>query len=372
MGLKYQEHQPSWIVMGYLTEGLPEELQEFPIDVFFSYSHAAFPGESNTELKRWSQKLAKDLREELLVSGLENPSFYLDESERKDESVDPTEELGNQLKEKASSAALLTLLMTPHYLRSVWCRREREWWRERNHPDPLSVGGRVFVSRVQPTVKADWPVELQDLPGIFFHNKDKLPELARPFTYRGSKSDLDQYNQALMKLSGGIVQRLKAVREVLDQRHEQWKHQQKVSADRGQILYLCGRQEAANEWERACERLQDRQFVVNPDRPQPLPRTGRLDVEYREQLLSSDGLLILGTEEGHAVDSDMVVIGRHYRNWAVSERGSPLPCAVFDTIGEPLQEERRLRNADNLGISWIDGTRPNWIDRLLGWLREIS
>ena len=41
--------------MGYLTEGLPEELQEFPIDVFFSYSHAAFSGESNPELKRWAQ-----------------------------------------------------------------------------------------------------------------------------------------------------------------------------------------------------------------------------------------------------------------------------------------------------------------------------
>src|SRR5215813_6158082 len=78
-------------VMGYLTEGLPKELQEFPIDVFFSYSHAVFPGESNTELKRWSQTLAKDLREELSLSGLANLSLYLDTSARTDESVDPTE-----------------------------------------------------------------------------------------------------------------------------------------------------------------------------------------------------------------------------------------------------------------------------------------
>ena len=112
--------------MGYPTKGLPEELQEYPIDVFFSYSHAAFEGRSNSELRRWSQKLAKDLREELSFSGVENLSLYLDESERKDESVDPTELLGSQLKEKVAGAALLALLMTPHYLRSEWCKRERE------------------------------------------------------------------------------------------------------------------------------------------------------------------------------------------------------------------------------------------------------
>jgi len=82
--------------MGYLTEGLPEELQEFPIDVFFSYSHAVFPGEGNTELKRWSQKLAKELRQDLSsVCGLVNLSLYLDESARTNESVDPTVDLGS-------------------------------------------------------------------------------------------------------------------------------------------------------------------------------------------------------------------------------------------------------------------------------------
>ena len=155
--------------MGYLTKDLPKELHDFPIDVFFSYSHGAFEGQSHSELKRWSQKLAEDLREELSFSGLENLSLYLDESERKDESVDPTEVLGSQLKEKASSAALLTLLMTPQYLRSEWCRWERAWWKERNHPDPLSVGGRVFVSRVYPTEEADWPddtIPVVYLPGV--------------------------------------------------------------------------------------------------------------------------------------------------------------------------------------------------------------
>ena len=300
--------------MGYLTKDLPKELHDFPIDVFFSYSHGAFEGQSHSELKRWSQKLAEDLREELSFSGLENLSLYLDESERKDESVDPTEVLGSQLKEKASSAALLTLLMTPQYLRSEWCRWERAWWKERNHPDPLSVGGRVFVSRVYPTEEADWPAELKGLLGYFFYDKDKPLEVARPFTYRGSDDDINQYKDALIRLSGKLVQRLKAVREILDHRHEEWKHQQKMTAASGQILYLYGRQEAVPAWQRTCKKLQDQQFVVNPDRPQPLPENGGLDAESRNQLRYSDGVLILGTEDGRTVDSDMVVIGHHYRN----------------------------------------------------------
>jgi hypothetical protein len=358
--------------MGYLTKGLPEALQEFSIDVFFSYSHAAFHGRSDSELKRWSQKLANDLREELLYLQFEDLRFFLDESEREDESVDPTEKLGDQLKEKAVSAALFALLLTPHYLRSEWCRLEREWWKNRNPADRLSVGGRVFVANVHPTDETDLPDELKSLPGYFFYDKNKPFELARPFTYRNSSEDLDQYNKALINLSGILAQRLKDIREVLDQRHKEWKHKRKVTAESGQVLYLCGRQDDACAWESACKRLQEQRFVVNPDSPQPLPENGGLDVEYRKQLLSSDGLLILGTEDGRAVDSDMVVVGRSYRNWAISKRDSPLPCAVFDTIGQPLKEERRLRNAENMRIAWIDGTRPDWSNQLLSWLREAS
>ena len=121
-----------------------------------------------------------------------------------------------------------------------------------------------------------------------------------------------------------------------------------------------------------CKKLQDQKFVVNPDSPQPLAKTGGLDAEYREQLLYSDGLLILGTEDGPTLDLDMAVIGRHYRQMAVDKRDSSLPCAVFDTVGQDLQEDRRLRNAANMGIAWIDETKSNWSDQLLDWLREAS
>jgi hypothetical protein len=54
--------------MGFLTKDLPPALCAYPIDVFVSYSHGTFAGRGNTKLKQWSQQLAEDLREELIVS----------------------------------------------------------------------------------------------------------------------------------------------------------------------------------------------------------------------------------------------------------------------------------------------------------------
>lgn len=356
--------------MGFLTKDLPQALQTFPIDVFLSYSHGAFSGKSSTRLKAWSQKLADDLREELLQLDLEDLSLFIDSSDREDEGVDRTARLAEQLKDRVEGAAVLVVLMSAPYLRSRWCSQERDWWMGHNSPDPLAVGGRVFVCRAQPTDELAWPEVLKGFFGYCFYDKDKRPDLARPFTYGGATGDLDEYLDTLVRLAGDIAQRLKAVRAVLDDRRRQWQQQQRAAAETGQILYLYGRREHAPSWTEACERLQDRRFVINPDRPESVSETGGLDPESRSQIALSDGLLILGTPDGRALDSDMVVVGRSYRHLAIASRRSPLPCAVFDTVGAELQDARRRSNAANLGIAWIDGTRDDWPEHITGWLRQ--
>jgi hypothetical protein len=99
--------------------------EPFQHDLFVSYSHGAFPGEHNSELKRWSQKFAKDLRAELAGHGeFAGISVFLDESDRPDENVDRTAQLTGLLGDRVANSALFTLLMTPHYLRSKWCSQE--------------------------------------------------------------------------------------------------------------------------------------------------------------------------------------------------------------------------------------------------------
>ncbi|MEM7024477.1 MAG: molecular chaperone Tir, partial [Pseudomonadota bacterium] len=81
--------------------------------------------------------------------------------------------------------------------------------------------------------------------------------------------------------------------------------------------------------------------------------------------------LLLGAEEGPAIDTDLIVIGRHYRREAVAA-GSPLPCAVVDMVGPPLRNERRLKNARNLGLHWIDSTTDGWSGQVRSWLRGLG
>ena len=173
-------------------------------------------------------------------------------------------------------------------------------------------------------------------------------------------------------LTGAIAQRLKSTRKVLEDRHREWEQQQKAQAHGGQVLYLYGRADFARDWNSACERLQQHAFVVCPAHPEPVATNGGLEQEARIQIAASDGLLILGTGNDRALDSDMIVVGRRYRHLAIAGRRATLPCAVFDTVGSRLQEDRRLLNARNLGISWIDGTREDWPQRLTGWLAESA
>ena len=182
--------------MSYLGE-------PFRHDLFVSYSHGAFEGKHDSDLKLWSQEFAEDLRAEIAgTTELEEICVFLDESERSDESVDRTADLPAHLQQQASESALLTVLMTPHCLRSDWCRQEREWWFEGQHSDTLTADGRVFVCRARPTDDKSWPSQLPAAVGYHCYDKNKEPDKARPYTWRGSERDFDDYNDLLVDLSG--------------------------------------------------------------------------------------------------------------------------------------------------------------------------
>jgi hypothetical protein len=168
-----------------------------------------------------------------------------------------------------------------------------------------------------------------------------------------------------------MMQRLRAIRAILDERRRREEQATKYAAANGQILFLHARPQAAPAWDQACDRLQEAGFSIVPDRPVPLAADGGLDPEYRTQLATSDGVLLLGTEDGPAIDTDIVVIGRNARHLAVASKPF-LPCAVLNAAGEPLRTPRRLRNARNLRMGWIDQAVDDWPVQVRSWLLEAS
>jgi hypothetical protein len=349
--------------------------EPFKHDLFVSYSHGAFKGQHDSDLKLWSQKFANGLRSELAGSGeFDEISVFLDEVDRSDENVDRTAELTGLLRERVRGSALFTLLMTPQYLKSKWCLQELDWWCKKHHPDTLGAGGRMFPCRVRPTEQTTWPEVIKDVVGYFCYDRNKPPDKARPFTYMGAPGDLDDYKDLLVDVAGDMMQRLRAIRSVLDERRRQEEHARRLieaNPEGGQVVFLHARPRAAATWEAACERLLGEKFSVFPDRPIPMAADGGLDPEYQTQITKSDAVLLLGTEDGPAIDTDIIVIGRNFRNLAAATKAF-LPCAILNMVGDPLKTDRRVRNASNLGMGWIDSTINDWPIRVRSWLVETS
>src|ERR1700730_11136968 len=96
--------------------------EPFKHDVFISYSHGAIEG-SASPLERWSQGFIRELESELRV----HPKFgrdlalFFDDDHRPEQGLDPMAGLTEQLRLRIGGAAILTVLMSDHYLSSKWC-----------------------------------------------------------------------------------------------------------------------------------------------------------------------------------------------------------------------------------------------------------
>jgi hypothetical protein len=354
--------------------GLP-----FNHDIFISYSHGN--GSGRGKLKLWSQGFARELEGELRAypkMGREL-CLFLDEHRRPSQGVDPMEPLTEQLREDIERSALLTVIMTPHYLESRWCGDERNWWIERQLEHALVTPGRVAVVHAWPT-PTPWPEALSDsrgkpLLGFPFHNEAEAEEHPQPFEWPEPKANSQgEFREALLRLTGWLKLKLEAVKEELEERRRREAEIAKLGATTGQAVYLYGRAEYRETWEVAYDQLIASGFGVFPGEPDAVERDPQKaqDTQRKrvEALGGCDALLLVGTQDGRALDADLAVVGRTDRQLARDRYNRLLPCAVLDVGGIGLP--RRKLNARNLDIDWIDARQDQWIPSLQRWLVEKS
>ena len=123
--------------------------EPFQHDLFVSYSHGDFAGERDSDLKNWSQAFASELEGELGAPRVRQSSDLSRPERTGRQSVDPGPPTCRASPGKRARVGLLIVLMSPHYLRSKWCGRERDWWRQTKH-GLVGTGGRIFTCRVRP------------------------------------------------------------------------------------------------------------------------------------------------------------------------------------------------------------------------------
>jgi hypothetical protein len=355
--------------------------EPFRHDLFVSYSHGDFDGSGQSNLKKWSQAFASELERDLK----ENPKFreltvFLDQHHRPSQSVDPLEALTQQLKDEIGAAGLLIILMSPHYLLSKWCGDERDWWLECQPGHGLATDGRVVVARIWPTNEA-WPSTLADdrshpLVGFTFYDREKAELRPQPYEWPDPTGAKGLFRDELLNMVGRIWQHLATFKEQLEEQRRRKAEADRLVAESGRVIYLHARKTHAGAWDRAGEALIQRGFVVVPGEPDPVerdPKRAREITERRVETMSGcDGLLLLGADDGWALDADLVVVGRQERQLARARSERLLPCAVLDTAGKAIATPRRIATARALDIGWIDTTEGMWTPKVGSWLVEAS
>jgi hypothetical protein len=172
-------------------------------DVFFSYAHGG-----DTKLRKWSLRIPDELRREILIS-LSLPSGV---EIFQDPDLNRAGKFADELEANARGAAVLFVILSPYYIKSDWCAKERKWFIE-----ALEEEGRdydvIFVARALPTERDDLPPELRDRLGYPFHDETKAKSnrlVVRPFGW--IKSTNDDLEAAILEVAGNIANRLQRIK----------------------------------------------------------------------------------------------------------------------------------------------------------------
>jgi hypothetical protein len=357
--------------------------QPFRHDIFVSYSHGDVLGDGQSLLKQWSQGFVRELELELQAFAElgEHIKVFHDQSPRPGQGVDPMAPLTESLKNDVAAAAILAVLMTPHYLRSQWCRQEREWWIEAQHGLDVPHQKRVAIARVWPTEETSWPKDFLDagshqLLGCTFFDKSKADVRPQPYSWPTVDKYSGPFRDALVELVGHIRLRLLELKRELDRRRALEAERARLTAPKGQVLYLHGRDVHAPIWEQVHGELENDGFTVFPVEPERVesdPRKIRKIRNERIEIMSGcDAVLLLGTDDLPALQADLTVIGRFDRHQAIARSSRSLPCGVVDTVGVVRQKPAWSRKARKLDVGWFDASVPPWTPQIQAWLNGVA
>ncbi|WP_166359552.1 toll/interleukin-1 receptor domain-containing protein [Pseudomonas akapageensis] len=353
----------------------------FAHDLFVSYSHGD-DGTGVGVLQPWSAAFVKVLEQELRFDRQlrKDLKIFLDKDHRPGQGVDPMSPLTKQLRSQISESALLVILMSPDYLASTWCAEERNWWCEQQKQLGLALDQRIAVVKIYPTEPEPWPPPLVDeygAPLVGFNFNASISGVIRPLGWLEAPGPFGlEFRQELLGIVGQLVPKLTALKARLDERLRSVAEASALAHAGGQTIYLHGRADQAQAWEKASLALTEKGYVVCPNNPDPVEDDPQKINEIREQrvetLCACDALMLLGTADGQALDADMVVIGKHDRQSARSRSNRLLPCGLLNTVGPAITTDERKANARIVQADWIDGTQANWPDQVQPWLLEKS
>jgi hypothetical protein len=336
----------------------------FEYDAFVSYSHGVRAGD-DAPLRDWTLELIRRLETDVRLVDAEFDDLHI----WRDEQIDPTIHLTDELRGKVSHSGILMIVMSPRYLSSAWCKDELDWFKQQIE-NRARDQGRVFVIRALPTLETSWPDFLRDtrghaLPGFQFH--DNL-DSSMPYGWRGAGTNRDGYVRELGRLQTAIIKRLRELRTNAARRDNGASPASAAAIAGPRRICLYARPEyaeASDEVKRVLSQdgIPAVNLVADPGRGiADFARESRARIE---SLKRCDALALLrGDADEHFVD-DLFEIGVDERERIEDARGTRLPCAVLDRSGLALPVDLA-----GFGIERFDLGRDDWRGNFRFWLNQ--
>lgn len=336
----------------------------FDYDVFVSYSHGVAPGVTQAPLRDWTLRLIDNLEADMRAASPDFDDLHI----WRDQQIDPTMQLSDELRGKVSYSGILMIVMSPKYLASAWCKDELEWFRQQVQ-NRARDQGRVFVVRALNTDEKAWPDFLRDnrghaMPGFKFYDK---PD-AMPFGWRGAGENSEAYVKALGGVQAVLIRRLRELRNSAQRRAGPELPKPAAAPAGAPTIYLHARPEHSstyNEVKGVLEQDGIRSLGLREGPGADMASWGRASDARIEAAKHCDALALVRADDSVNFIGDLIQVGTKERERIESARGAPLPCAVLDRSGQALPID-----VSGLGIERFDIGRDDWRGRFHGWLDQ--
>jgi hypothetical protein len=350
---------------GWVSKGMSFLSPYFEYDAFVSYSHGIRPGDADAPLRDWTLELIRRLEIDIRLVDTDFHDLHI----WRDEQIDPTIQLTDELRTKVSCSGILLVVMSPTYLTSTWCKDELDWFKQQIE-DRARDQGRLFVIRALNTDPTRWPDFLQDgrghpLPGFLFHGRQ---DSLMPYGWRGAGTHRDAYVQELGRLQTAVIRRLRELRANAERRSQMARPAVAVPAAGPRRIYLHARPEQAAVCDEVKRILSQDGIpalspIADPGRDiADFTRESRARIEAAKRC---DALALLRSADDERFIDDLLEIGIDERERIQNARGAPLPCAVLDRSGEILPID-----VSSFGIERFDLGSDDWRGKFHSWLGE--
>jgi len=367
----------------------------YAIDIFISYSHGdSGDGGPETYYKLWSRHFWKALDRQLRsYPDLTGIRTFFDDNKRQGGGLALFESIDPALKESVSRSAILLALISQQYLKSEYCTREREWWQAGQAE--LGHDGRRRLAPVimwgdPPAGTVNWVDALkgtgiENILSASFYDAEQARDRPHPYGWPAIGEEIGdkRFHDAVLEVSIQLRRQLRDFKEIvsLHKVHAAGSEGREASGEKPTV-YLHGRSDAAAEWHRAQEALENAGFPVLPVQPEPIATDATERRRTRDErvrtMATCDALLMLAPHDPVIFAEELKMLGKADRDLATAraeELGMPrkmLPGAVVDMIKDPGQVARRKLFAKNFRLSWFSYEDPAWIGQATNWLGAIA